>query len=135
LSIQNQLHGLEVEHQLVEGQQSSPYLTEMENYYVNHKKGFRGKIMLADWIPHSVRVHMVEHIAARLSRQRRRARRFTFRQFISDPVMVRVQTRRLIYSKRADTGQVLKRWRKNGRFTKFNRQERRQLQKVKASGK
>jgi hypothetical protein len=129
------LEDLMAEHVAIEAGQVSPYITEMENYYVSHPAGFRGKIMLADWIPHSVRVHMVEHIAARLSRQRRRARRFTFRQFISDPVMVRVQTRRLIYSKRADTGQVLKRWRKNGRFTKFNRQERRQLQKVKASGK
>lgn len=112
----------------------SPYVQQIEDYYVANPAGFRGKIMLATWIPETVRRHMVQHVAARLARPRRRARRVAFRQFIADPAMKKVVTRRLTYSKRAD-GEVLKRDKATGRFVAYTRQERAQLQQVRKHGK
>ena len=118
--------GLEAEHEDIEAGQGSPYITSMEAYYSSKSAGFRGKIMLASWIPRSVRVHMINHVQFVLNRRaagRRKVRVIAITTFARDPNAKRAQTKRFNYGKRQN-GTVWKRDKKTGRFVRFSKRER-----------
>ena len=128
-TVQEQRDDLAEQHLRLEGSLSSPYMSSMERYYLSNPAGFRGKIMTATWIHREVRVHMVDHVALALGRGRRRpsVRRVAFRQFLRDPAMKRVESKRHVYT-RDKRGRVQKRDRR-GRFVAFSQKERREVSK------
>lgn len=114
------------EHFQITAEESSPFVEQMENYYLANTPGFRGKIMIASWIPRSVRVHMINHIQAVLQRrtmERRHAAKVTFAVFVRTPEAKSAQSKRFRYGKHVN-GTVYKQDRRTGRFARFSQRER-----------
>ena len=131
MSLQKLLADLADEHEALEEGHPSPFMRQMELYYLAHPAGFRGKIMLASWIDRASRKHMIAHVAAGLAREaaaRKRERRVSFAVFARESAAKKAQTKRFVYGKHED-GTVWKRSRKTGRFTRFSQREKEVLRK------
>ena len=121
-----QLKDLNADHAEIEGEQPSPYLSDMETYYLSKPFHFSGKIMLAIWIPMETRRHMIAHVRAQLTgrhKERKRVRRVAFRTFIRDPAARKASTSRFNYGKSRNG--FWKQSKKTGRFVRYSKAERR----------
>ena len=106
-------------------------MTSMEAYYLANTAGFRGKIMMADWIPRRDRAHMVAHVQAKLrqrSKGKKRAARTTFRAFVGDPAAKSAQSKRFVYGKKPN-GQLFKKSKADGRFVAFSQKEKAEVKR------
>jgi hypothetical protein len=138
-TVQKKRGDIELDHQEYRNQQvgecNPDWIDEMELYYVQHPKGFAGKIMLADWISLRMRKHMIEHVKMLFGGIRKgdkRTREVNFRQFVQDPNFVKGYSVKARYGKHKD-GTVYKQDTKTGRFVSLSPSERKVVKSGKAT--
>lgn len=107
--------------------EGSPYVEHIESYYTANPFNYREKIMAATWIPYKSRIHIIQHIAYRLDRKKKKKSRRTFSDFLNDPTMQTASTKKFRYYKviRSRGGvQIVKRSKATGQIVKMSESEK-----------